>query len=74
MPLAIAPEELVDRYFNKVLNDRKSGSRVELIVSEEKLFSLTYNFRKGQMNIVFILLSGIPHLFYNIINSLDQFY
>jgi len=53
VPSAIAPEELVERYFNKVLNDWKSGSRVELIVSEERQFSLTYNFKKGQMDIFF---------------------
>ena len=49
---AVATEEL-QRYFAKALRGRKSGSRVEVLVSEEKQFSLTYNIKRGQMDIFF---------------------
>ena len=50
---AIATEELVETYMRKELKGRKSGSKVELFVSEDKQFSLTYHLKKGQMEIFF---------------------
>ena len=55
---AVATEELVETYMRKELKGRKSGSKVELLVSEDKQFSLIYHFKKGQMEIFFILASG----------------
>ena len=51
--LSAVPTEDINKYFKKTLKGRKSGSTVEVLVGEEKQFSLTYNVRRGQMDIFF---------------------
>ena len=41
------------RHLTKALKGRKSGSSVEVLVSEEKQFSFSYYFKRGQMDIFF---------------------
>ena len=65
---AVTAEELTERYLRKSLAGRKSGSKVAVVVSEQKQFSFTLSIKRGQMDIFFILVSGTAMAFHNIID------
>ena len=50
---AVTAEELAERYLRKSLAGRKSGSKVAVVVSEQKQFSFTLSIKRGQMDIFF---------------------
>ena len=65
---AVTAEELEKKYLKKSLAGRKSGSKVAVVVSEQKQFSFTFSIKRGQMDIFFILVSGTAMAFHNIID------
>ncbi len=50
---AITAQELAEKYFAKKLAGRKSGSRVAVVVSEQKQFSFSFSIKRAQMDIFF---------------------
>ena len=50
---AVTAEELEKKYLKKSLAGRKSGSKVAVVVSEQKQFSFTFSIKRGQMDIFF---------------------